>query len=1500
MDKKKIFAGIAILALIVGVCDYLFFHVDGQGTLTGLEEKVSEKVSKKEEFHIVEIIPDGAVGEIGCLVKNEKDLVQEQMNDYLTKYIQEDSSNQNTREVRLAYVERLQTVYGDAMGEKDKPMTLVQPYVETYFADDPENWKYIDFAKENYEQAVLKGWYEPDPEHKGAYEMNIRQFDYSADTGSYKVTFGSTMLADKEEAIYRQPYHVKTDADGNQLIVDDTQIMEVAGADETVGLYYIQSFEYVGSDNPEALYAPIQVTEEPYYYVGENGTYHFRMDDSMPETVVTIGRIYYKFDLENHDWLREKVFASKDSKDLEIEVVTLQESELSGEEAVKQIAQADFIYVCGDMERSGKLYQSPETVWTAIGAVVTEQKVPCMIDASTKVWEHTGTYKEGYGEQNDFVRENVYIFGSKDENSRQPVYTDFDTVISDTSGLGEVSAFVNEENLMRSGKERLSTDFNRAFLMQYIIDYSRQRSIGVKESFRVLEIQPTDAVAADTQGFKLTKEDVAKWAGVSEDTQIEITSMSTAEFIGKVEDLNKEYDLIYLGACIDYFNTKSVSGVKTTAFNDTRMNGLIYMHTGDYVAGKLPITGMMDTDYSGAYRFQNSTGVPKPYAKNKKYLLYNNGGTELLMKYTYIKNRTSYTNGVLTQNLENGSPWVYYEPVGENDKLGRDRVGDVMIYRYSGNDITKTRLEDLLEYVGANYPLVISDALINTNADGKNVVNTEAVDNTSYLYQFMEQIKDYENVFTVTQAGNADNRISSYLNLPKPKLLYFDLNTPEQLEEYTGVTTNAGDIFNDVSKMVIDKTNGEQNGTYVAKVGFYLDSTVDASLSSVYTPKFYLDLNADGKFLESGANDSSEQMNCVIYNVDTGEEAPKDEAGNYQLTSRVRYRLEREIPATYLGVLTWKLEVVQSANNSIRTSNVQYTKIDGTGTEETVKVLQITSQKNGNETTTINLNTETYIKKYLKDIKETTGLNFEISTIGGYDFGEQAATSGQDYYDKYLQEYDMLIIGFADMYYDLDNRNGAVDAIYKFIESGKSVLFSHDVTSFINVPEENTYEDIHLVFFSDDLSSPHEWGYDMNNYFRSVLAMDRYGITSDENTSLSEDDELKKQSNLLRQAQHLTVNTQTGDATVNKCKDGNSSVYFTTRGITSGKLNPNRDIAYAAKTYNSANGTAQSYGQTHGYTNGLLNRFLVDETKYLGDFENNTQKKNLRNDLLPSGNSNSTGIGRAKVTSVNDGLITHYPYEIGQEFTSAPTHFQYYQLNLDQDEDGDGRGDVVVWYCLSGVEGDANANKVYANNKNDARNNYYIYNVGNVTYTGMGHAALVHEGSDLEAKLFVNTIVAAYKAGVGSPVIKIQETSERGSAEKKYEYITYDDAAGNTALTEDVEFYFTISDPNLTPSKKTMTVSFSYNNGTEEVSLGADQIEVVDVTANAPVTGNYTEGHVYKATLKDASGKMATVDTGSLEIKAKVNSSFDYYGRKESHDAQTTLTILKMSLFDLN
>lgn len=1526
--NKKIWCVVIAAALLcTGIGSYLFFHVQAQGILTGLEEKVSQKVKNSQTFQIIEVVPDDSEGEIAYLVNNrQSDLVGE----YLKRYMDfsQEGAAQNTAQARKDYVNSL-TEKLDAFAGDGKPLQKEGDYEEAYFPQDPENWKVIEFSKEHYEIVQLQGSYEEDPSLNGCYEPNITGFGYDKDHGAYTVNFTQTMRTDTEDPVYTQAYR-NTGADEN-----GNPIMESAGENPTGTLYYIESFTYVGSGSAEACYTPILDTTLPYSYVGKDGTYQFKEGEDR-ECTVQIGKIYYKGGFSSKDWMRTKVLASKDSDTLELETVTVQESQL----AETDFSSADFIYICGDTTKSSKQYQNPQAVWDAISDKVSLQKTPCMIDASSGVWEKCAAYQDGYTGQNDFIHENLYIFGTKDAAARQPLFENLESVVSDTGGLSEVLELVKKENMIRSGDEKLSTDLTRSFLMQYIIDYSNQRKIQTKEKFHVLEIQPTDATAADTKGFSLTKEKVAAWAGVSADAvEITIDSMSSAEFIGKVGDLNKDYDLLYIGACIDYLNTQGSGSERHTAYNDTRMDGLIYTHTGDYITGNLCIAGMMDVDYGGAYVFRDST--PRPYARyaddnwgHEGLLLHNNGGI-----YTALRNRTKLENDVLRQYFKKPYTQTQYAyGIGASPK---ELSGDLMSFRYSGNDITKTKLNDLLEYVSANYPVVVSDALYNQDKS----INQDTVDNTSYLYQFLEQIQGNQNVFTVSQAENTGSGIADYLNIPKPQILYFDVNAPENLTPYEGISTKTGQIFAEESKMSVDTSKAYMEGTYTIRVGFYLESQVEASASSLYRPVFCLDMNADGKFSKAGTSGSGEQMSCTIYNADTGEEAPKDGEGNYQLNSRVRYRLEREIPATYRGVLTWQLELVQASNPSVRMSDTQYTKIDGIGENEVVNVLQITSQSaSGDNNNLIDLTHEDKIQDYLDEVCNMTGLKFKIDTIGGRDYGNNASSisTAAEFYKKKLsglgkslEDYDMLIIGFANEYYDIYNSSNrksqyAVDAINLFINSGKSVLFSNDTTSFVNVSPHHSFKDGHLTSFSDDWEVPRQWGYYMNNAFRNVMAMDRYGVSAD--TDTTESAEMQAQGSLLRQQQHLTVDTVTRQATVNqgwvceyaavgvgKYEDGYKDKklgYFLTRNIKEGTLSQNRDIAYAPKTYNSSTKKAQALGQTHGFTNAVLNHYQVINQNYLGEFHkessNHVQYLNLRNDLLPKVDNNQSddrlrlqyrdGEVCAKVTRENEGLITHYPYEIGTEFKSAKTNYQYYQLNMDQDIDGDENGDVVVWYCLSGDADnpDSERGKVYKNSKNDARNNYYIYSIGNVTYSGMGNSALDHSGDDLETKLFINTVVAAYKAGVEAPDIRILEAPDKNAAEKKYEYITYDSSLSDKPIEDEIVFYFTVSDPNLASSQKQMTMEFSYYNGSQNVVLGKDEVQITDITTNTAASDSYTEGHIYKAVLHGASAKFAESGNESLEIRAKLNCKFNYYGKEESHDDVSTLKILKTTLFDLN
>ena len=130
----------------------------------------------------------------------------------------------------------------------------------------------------------------------------------------------------------------------------------------------------------------------------------------------------------------------------------------------------------------------------------------------------------------------------------------------------------------------------------------------------------------------------------------------------------------------------------------------------------------------------------------------------------------------------------------------------------------------------------------------------------------------------------------------------------------------------------------------------------------------------------------------------------------------------------------------------------------------------------------------------------------------------------------------------------------------------------------------------------------------------------------------------------------------------------------------------------------------KTYSETQGFTNGKLRI----ATTTLGSTEETTT-----------------------ASQVNEGAITEYPYKIDKKITVASTHFQYYQLALEENADKDDSGDLVVWYCL-GDKDNKNGNGYYDHSPNDVRNNYYIYSYKNIIYTGVGHKPVTNNGNLME------------------------------------------------------------------------------------------------------------------------------------------------------------------------
>lgn len=208
-----------------------------------------------------------------------------------------------------------------------------------------------------------------------------------------------------------------------------------------------------------------------------------------------------------------------------------------------------------------------------------------------------------------------------------------------------------------------------------------------------------------------------------------------------------------------------------------------------------------------------------------------------------------------------------------------------------------------------------------------------------------------------------------------------------------------------------------------------------------------------------------------------------------------------------------------------------------------------------------------------------------------------------------------------------------------------------------------------------------------------------------------------------------------------------------TYGMISNQLNSTDQTStknYQQKMYG-GNYTSIDSNAIHGFTYASIQRLGdpmsgKDKRKNANTYTQNAGFKGIYNKVTKFEDKTDT---TTTATQVNQGQITTYPYFISDDSDAkrnipvAKTHSQWYTLNLEDE-------DVTVWYTLglgSGTDG-----LTYAVSPQDAANNYYIYSKGNMFYSGVGHSTV---SNDVEAKLFVNTMVAAYQASLEPPVVEI-------------------------------------------------------------------------------------------------------------------------------------------------
>lgn len=464
---------------------------------------------------------------------------------------------------------------------------------------------------------------------------------------------------------------------------------ELQGFDLTAGNYYIvmrtgAPSDYMGSGS--GVYAAVPTTpEQPgfrpagyfkfgnYRYEGEGlGEYSLSPRTGAPDVDIFTDTIFYKLSFTNNDWFAKYVFdCSSDNTAFEsvkgaLRVVSKTPSELSWSDvsASRMIVFTTGVDAYGDgLNKFTSAADMDAAAQTALRNALlgsSNGNKPVVLDGfSGGTGGHSGSTaslvddlltKLENAKRNGIrkdVYQNIYNLTAVLDASGVLADDDFHTAFIDSAYPEESDNFIRyedvlnqiiSENLNRdydssiAPEDRLAEEVTKGSCIRYIISYSESALSG--NELRVLEIEP-----GKTPDSNLLA-NIADWTKRSAE-DIHITTYSTAEFIGRMEELSELYDLIYVGGSTVDLNT---SGGETS-YNDSSMNGLIYTNIGDEVklgtgdAGNF--TGLVDEDYASSSRMAN-----------------------------------------------------------------RERV-----YRYSGNDITTIKRDQIIEFAKAGYPVIISNAL---------------------------------------------------------------------------------------------------------------------------------------------------------------------------------------------------------------------------------------------------------------------------------------------------------------------------------------------------------------------------------------------------------------------------------------------------------------------------------------------------------------------------------------------------------------------------------------------------------------------------------------------------------------------------------------------------------------------------------------------------------------------------------------------------------------------
>ena len=708
---------------------------------------------------------------------------------------------------------------------------------------------------------------------------------------------------------------------------------------------------------------------------------------------------------------------------------------------------------------------------------------------------------------------------------------------TNSSGLTNDPLLTTTENSAIVGK-------TKGDVLVYLL---RVSLMNVNYPINVLEVQP-QARATDLDNADMAKKilqalkvDIPSDINKNYKKYVNVTSMSVKEFNTRNDELTATYDLIYFGINPGYQYVSTSGKTKgRTKYNDSSMDGLIYTGIGDKYTIHSAFGGMAASDYeyidnNSVYRMSDEL-----YNTWKKY---------------YTTGMTGNSNSSWNLNMLDSTSGRYYMKnemkttrIGGNDITVR-KMNELLEYLKSGYPILLA--DEIMNCDNSDIYDDNNGYEKNKNTYTNNVSRWPYVDHNSKMYNFILQAKalgkdengnytgldsdgnkvfmdnkSYASLVSISKMSEGSN--PEYLSsddkfegglrfaFKRVEILNFEFKSgPKQYDE--GVSAGS------TGKYI--EANEQEHSSYDINLGFKDGAKINENqIDGKYIYKVYIDKSGVGKFEDADTVELSPEYELI-----------KDNDGYV-----TGVRIYGNWPENIEGFIPWKVEAVD-ANNA----GLKYTYIGNSAFRrkeaKDVYVLWIKAQEdkctldfyntvknysgdfsNDYRIHLITMYLTDFNAYYSKDVncdefRDNKDLIFTADTSklkvksvwnyaktksayarNNYNMGSNGNSKEDAIDTKKLNELsdstelDMIVCGFCDSYAQLDiNDIAALKNIEYFVNSGHSLLYSHDNSSFNST--------IHRYSKNGYISQGGtDWARYETYFLKTLVGQDRYGITASE------------------------------------------------------------------------------------------------------------------------------------------------------------------------------------------------------------------------------------------------------------------------------------------------------------------------------------------------------------------------------------------------------------------